>query len=439
MSKHLTADKVGRKPGKTDLRYWREVVYRPEIRTNGTKARVLPQFYVKLQFRGRREAFPLQTNNLEEAADKAKSIYLALVASGWEGALKEYKPRPVKERASVTTVGHIIAAALQRNEIKKRTLADYARALRQIVGQSLGKGSCAALRKQRDQRKWNDEVDAIPLLRVRPEAIEAWRQGLLASANSEGPVVLRHTKNTVNSLLRKAKSLFSAKFLQHLTLPAGFSNPFSGINFEPRQSMRYQSQIKIDDLIAVALNGSKEKNIEKLPPPELKCFLLAALAGLRRNEIDKLEWASFRWDENCIRLQVTDHFQPKTEESLGDVAVDVELMTLFHNLRDSSAGDFVVESSTVPRSNVGYSHYRCTRVFRDLNAWLRKAGVSAGTPLHTLRKEFGSLMCSRYGIYGASRALRHRDIQVTTMHYVDSKERLVPGLAGGLGGLRYDA
>jgi integrase len=203
--------------------------------------------------------------------------------------------------------------------------------------------------------------------------------------------------------------------------------------------MRYQSQIKIDDLIAVALNGSKEKNIEKLPPPELKCFLLAALAGLRRNEIDKLEWASFRWDENCIRLQVTDHFQPKTEESLGDVAVDVELMTLFHNLRDSSAGDFVVESSTVPRSNVGYSHYRCTRVFRDLNAWLRKAGVSAGTPLHTLRKEFGSLMCSRYGIYGASRALRHRDIQVTTMHYVDSKERLVPGLAGGLGGLRYDA
>jgi hypothetical protein len=41
-------------------------------------------------------------------------------------------------------------------------------------------------------------------------------------------------------------------------------------------------------------------------------------------------------------------------------------------------------------------------------------------------------MCSRYGIYGASRALRHRDIQVTTMHYVDSKERLVPGLSSGL-------
>jgi hypothetical protein len=41
-------------------------------------------------------------------------------------------------------------------------------------------------------------------------------------------------------------------------------------------------------------------------------------------------------------------------------------------------------------------------------------------------------MCNRYGIYGASRALRHRDIQVTTQHYVDTKQRLVPGLAGGL-------
>jgi len=161
-------------------------------------------------------------------------------------------------------------------------------------------------------------------------------------------------------------------------------------------------------------------------------FPASCTRDLSRRERGKLEWNSFHWDENCIRLQVTDLFQPKTEESLGDVAVDAELMTLSKELQSESKSGCVVESTVAPRSNVGYSHYRCARVFRNLNAWLRKAGVAAGTPLHTLRKEFGSLMCSRYGIYGASRALRHRDIQVTTMHYVDSKERLVPGLAGGL-------
>jgi integrase len=423
--------KVLRKHGKTDLRYWREVVYRPKLSANGSASRNLQQFYVKLQFKGRREAFPLQTNNLDEAADKAKSIYLTLVASGWEGALQEHKPRMLKETAAVNTVGEVIAAGINRSDVKKRTLADYARTLRQIVAGTLGMGSCAALRNLKEQQKWIDAVDATPLHKLKPEAIDAWRQRLLAAANSGGPVAIRHAKNTVNSMLRKAKSLFSPKFLRHLSLPAEFSNPFANINFEPRQSTRYQSQINLDSLIAAALNGDKRKKLEKLPPPELKSFLLAGLAGLRRNEIDKLEWSSFRWDENCIRLQVTDYFHPKTEESLADVAVDAELMALFKSLQDSGKG-FVVESNIVPRSNAAYAHYRCERVFERLTQWLKKAGVPGGTPLHTLRKEFGSLMCSRYGIYGASRALRHRDIQVTSQHYVDSKQRLVPGLASGL-------
>jgi integrase len=283
----------------------------------------------------------------------------------------------------------VIAAALQRNDAKKRTLADYGRALRQIVGQTLGMGSCAALRNLKEQKKWIDTVDATLLRKVKPEAVEAWRQRLLAAANSGGPVAIRHTRNTINTLLRKAKSLFSPKFLRHLSLPAEFSNPFANINFEPRQSTRYQSQINLDTLIAAALNGDKRKKLEKLPPPELKIFLLAGLAGLRRNEIDKLEWSSFRWDENCIRLQVTDHFHPKTEASLGDVAVDTELMTLFKSMQEMGE-KFVVESNTAPRSNAAYAHYRCERVFDRLTQWLKQAGVPGGTPLHTLRKEFGS-------------------------------------------------
>ena len=55
--------------------------------------------------------------------------------------------------------------------------------------------------------------------------------------------------------------------------------------------------------------------------------------GLRRKEIDLLEWDSFLWDAGVVRVQLAQHFDPKTEDSLGDVAVDSELLELFRGYR----------------------------------------------------------------------------------------------------------
>jgi hypothetical protein len=64
--------------------------------------------------------------------------------------------------------------------------------------------------------------------------------------------------------------------------------------------MKYGSRVDIDKLIEVAN--------ETLWPTNPECyviFLLAVAAGLRRKEIDLLEWSSFRWEENVIRIQPT--------------------------------------------------------------------------------------------------------------------------------------
>ena len=53
------------------------------------------------------------------------------------------------------------------------------------------------------------------------------------------------------------------------------------------------------------------------------------MAGLRRNEIDKLPWTAFRWDERLIRIEATEFFRPKTHESAGDVVVDPKLLEIF--------------------------------------------------------------------------------------------------------------
>lgn len=397
---------------------------------------MIPQFYAKIQFQGRREAFPLKTNSQDQAAEAAKRIYLMLVAKGWEEPIDLFKPGKAASKAeaaaAIVRVGTLIEAALNRHDIGRRTVSDYCRAFRLIVSQVLELGTPVRDLSRGERQSRQKRIDDTLLSKICAKDVEQWRQRSLAAASLRGPVALRHAKNTLNSTLRMARSLFSPKFLRHLDVGPDFTSPFMGVGFEPRQSMRYHSHTDLDSLVNAALRGDGDRDLEALPPPQLKAFLLAGLAGLRRNEIDKLEWSSFRWDENVIHLKATEYFQPKTEESLGDVDVDCELMATFREFQKSSTSNFVIESLVPPRFNTGYAHYRCAAVFNGLAAWLKKAGLSGRTPLHTLRKEFGSLMCSKFGIYAASRALRHRDIYITSQHYVDTKKRLPPGLSNAL-------
>src|SRR5207248_9542604 len=78
--------------------------------------------------------------------------------------------------------------------------------------------------------------------------------------------------------------------------------------------------------------------------------------------------------------------------------------------------------------DTNYTHYRAHRHFDALTVWLRSKGVTALKPLHELRKEFGSQLCAKYGIYAASRMLRHADIAITAQHYLDQKERVTFGM-----------
>ena len=60
--------------------------------------------------------------------------------------------------------------------------------------------------------------------------------------------------------------------------------------------------------------------------------------------------------------------------------------------------------------------------------WLRKNGVPDLRPIHTMRKEIGSIIASRDGIFKASRYLRHSDIGITSKLYADVKTPVSAGL-----------
>jgi integrase len=221
-------------------------------------------------------------------------------------------------------------------------------------------------------------------------------------------------------MMRQAKSLFSAELLVHVAMRKPDKLPFDGVAFYKRESMRYHSTLDFEALIQDA--------VRELPQEQLKIFLLATMAGLRRNEIDKLQWQAFRWTAGVIRIEPTEHFTPKTRDSGGDVPIDKELLTLFRGWHAKAAGSFVIEAAAEPREGATYAHYRAQRDYEALLAWLRGKGVTALKPLHELRKEFGSQLCAKYGIYAASRMLRHADIAITAQHYLDQKERVTIGM-----------
>jgi integrase len=72
--------------------------------------------------------------------------------------------------------------------------------------------------------------------------------------------------------------------------------------------------------------------------------------------------------------------------------------------------------------------YRCDATFKDLVTWLQAQGVPGHRPIHTLRKEIGSVIASRDGIFAASRYLRHSDIRITSKLYADTKTLVAAGL-----------
>jgi integrase len=184
--------------------------------------------------------------------------------------------------------------------------------------------------------------------------------------------------------------------------------------------MRYQSSFDVESLIRAAQS--------ELPREQFKIFLLAMMAGLRRNEIDKLEWNAFDWDGGLIVIRATPYFSPKSEDSVGEVEIDPEVAELFRGYHASRTSDFVIESTVSARPQGTYPHYRCQRQFDALCNWLRGHGVASNRPLHTLRKEYGSQICAKHGIYAASNALRHADIAITSQHYVAKRQRATVGL-----------
>ena len=410
--------------GKTDIRYWKERVYRRK-RDGGEDS----HWTAQIQHLGRREQFPLKTANKQAAAATARDIYLCLHAHGWEKTLALHKPKIEEAKPDESTVGDLIREVAAHTSYRMSTFSVYCIALRSIAA-SIGKVKASPSRfapNGAGNKEWRAQVDALPLGMLTFDRIEKWKRDYI-NQFKDSPTKKSRATNTVNAHISNARSLFTEDALEsaraRLALPDPL--PFAGVKLESRlKSPRYSSRIDPSALILAA-----KTDLGDVPErrEQFKIFCLGLLCGLRKREIDTLLWSSIDFEKAIIRIEQTEYFQPKTEDSASEVDLSPELHELFLGFKATAKGEFVIESPNPPRYHTSRANYRAEADFRALYLWLEGKGVSARKKLHELRKECGSVIANSLGIFAASRALRHSDIRITSQYYSDKKVPITTGL-----------
>lgn len=260
-------------------------------------------------------------------------------------------------------------------------------------------------------------MDQIRLDRVSPERIQAVLTARVAAARGN-PVTEQRARVSAASTLRQARSLFSPR----LRLPfENLPNPFEGVRVKAAGTRPYASTINAEMLLVRA-----KAELAGTDPEACKAFLLALGAGLRKAEIDALQWQQIDAHKGVIRVTTTDAFSPKTAASEGEVFVDPGLIAELDPFRQAAKGLFVLEGRNQPPRRLSYQNYRAEHTFVRLCAWLRRQGLLGPKPLHQLRKEFGSLIAASGDIHVASRQLRHSSIAITAAFHADHRRRVAP-------------
>jgi integrase len=427
---------------KTDLRYWEKRVFRPRsTRAGGVLLFESPDYSVKLQFRNRRAAFTLATPNRREAAERARERYLYLVANGWEAFLAKYRsdalegdatpllgsradlPPPPAARTNTRrlTIGQYLTAAATRGEWTRETFNAYVQRFRFMVGEIFGLASASKREGGEGFAAWRTRIDSIELAELMPARVLGWKKARLANADTDREAQAR-ALNTVTSILRQGRALFPEK----LTRELGICSPFEGVAVERQSAKFYGAGIEPETLIRRA-----ETELGLCDPEAFKAFLLAINLGLRRAEIDALEWSAFDLKGGYLNLQETRWLELKTKGSSAAFRLEPKLLAWFRAWRAKATSGFVLESERQAKA-VDYRYYRAAEVWARLIAWLRAQRVQGDKPVHTLRKLYGSAIARAHGIHAASTHLRHSDIRTTADHYADSRITLSPSFSAAL-------
>ena len=411
--------------GRLDYRHWLDKVFHFR-RVRDGHGSLEKNYSVRIQYKEHRYRFDTGKTEKIAAAQTAVRLFKSVIEKGWEATISSHavtlgKREPLPVMNPRATLGALIEAFMHYSTARSSTKLGYVKAIRKIFADINNiDRSGRHDTKGETYSKWHERIDLLPLASVTSDAVMGWKKAFIATNNERQR---RQRMVTVNTLLRNAKALFSKKLLPHIAKQVDLPSPLplEGVTLESQPSMRYQSKINA----ATILSEARAHLLEEFPQAYM-IVCLALWCGLRRAEIAYLQWSSVDLTRRVIHVESNDFYQTKSHDSEDEVDLDLEFVKELVAHKKKSSGIFVIESDDAPKQHTGSGSYRANEHFTKAINWLREQGITAAKPLHELRKESGSVVASRHGIFEASRFLRHSDIRITATHYLDKKKRIVP-------------
>lgn len=385
-------------------------------------------WHIKLQRDGHRHTFSTKKTSRAEAAIVAKEIRKFLTEqkddkTAMANTIAVYDPAPIDpapKKGTITTIGDLIKKVEKNWPPKKqqRTLHDYIRDLRRVVSEIKGLSE-------------REAADKVRIADITRGEIAEWRNSYVKRKGGSSPAKIEAAGTSSNSILRGCKAMFGEKLLEEFLEPEEFEelpNPFRKVVVSNTGDHRFRAPaIKAAELLTKAA-----AELGTIDQEAFKVVILTLCLGLRRNECDKLEWRAIDLESATLHVGKTEFLHPKSPKSIGTLEVEPEVLELLRGWKAKRTGNFVMESEVAPRTDSAYAHYRCVETFERLTKWLRASGIDSHSPIHDLRKMFGSAIEKKFGIYAASLALRHADIAITASHYLSKRDGVVSGLGAVL-------
>lgn len=276
-----------------------------------------------------------ETQN-RKAAKAAMELDSLVQALGWEQGLAKFRGDTPTPRNNLTLGDYLLEVAVT-GEITPRTLRTYTTKVRRIaadIGEICLRGKLNKYDYVNGGTKaWQDLVDAVPLRALSPDAVRTWLTAYLLPSQGN-PAKRESAIKSANSCIRAGKAIFAAKILErltHLVLPDPI--PFSGMRTRREEITRYRSEIADPKQLLVAgmkelahatmdsqnqalweLGGCEGPAPEPAPGERIragqaafrmreafKVLILSLSAGLRRGELDRLQWNQRKFHIHKLR------------------------------------------------------------------------------------------------------------------------------------------
>lgn len=373
---------------------------------------------MRLAIGGKRRQLSLDSGNKQTAAERAASIYSMAKDQGWDAAVSAYGSRrkPTPPPPASATVGDVIRVIEERGtHLRTSTKLRIYSALRVVASSAAGVEEYNTRATNAAKSARRNAIDKIDLAAVTPDLVRRWQRDFIAGTDDD--LHLACKKRSSDGTLAAFSRAWTAALAPHyldagLVMPA---NPAKGVRLFRLKTPRYRSDVDVGALVRDAE--------DQLSVDGYRTLVLALQFGLRRAEADRLQWQHIDLVAGQLSVEGTEAGATKTGASARVLDISPGMIAVLAEWKAGAIGDYVVAPLAALRSK-RWSSYRADAVFEEVLGWLRGRGWDSVQPLHQLRKEFGSAVNQKFGLFAASSALGHTSIQLTASTYVGQKKAI---------------